>query len=59
MAMLPAPTVVAKMQPNAMKAPASTLSTSRVKGHMAALFTPASSARTAMAAGMIASNVTI
>ncbi len=58
MAMLPALTVVAKMAPNEMKAPASTLSTSKVSESVDARLTPLSSARTAMVAGMIASKVT-
>jgi hypothetical protein len=41
-----------------MKAPAKTLSASRVIGSVDALITPLASARTAIAAGMIASNVT-
>src|ERR1700730_386570 len=56
--MAPALTVVAKIAPKEMKAPAKTLSASNVKGSVDALLTPLSSARTAMAAGMIASNVT-
>src|SRR3954468_24135780 len=58
--MTPAPayTVVAKMAPMAMKAPPSTLSTNRVSGSMVARLTPASSARSAMVAGRIASRVT-
>ncbi len=56
--MLPALTVVAKIAPKAMKAPPRTLSTSNVTGSIAARLTPFSSARSAMAAGKMASNVT-
>ena len=58
MAMLPALTVVANMAPKEMNAPAKTLSTSVVIRSFDALWTPVSSARAAMSAGMIASNVT-
>jgi hypothetical protein len=54
----PAPTVVAKIAPNEMNAPAKTPSTSSVIGSVEALFTPLASARNAIVAGMIASNVT-
>ena len=53
--MLPALTVVAKIAPKEMKAPPRTLSTSNVSGSIDARLTPLSSARSAMAAGMIAS----
>src|SRR5215471_6885783 len=56
---VPALTVVAKIAPKAMKAPANTLSTRTVSWSMEARRTPLSSARTAMAAGMIASNVMV
>jgi hypothetical protein len=42
-----------------MKAPARTLSKSKVTGSVDALLTPLSSARRAIAAGIIASNVTV
>jgi hypothetical protein len=56
--MVPAPTVVANIAPNAMKAPASTLRTSKVARSVDILFTPLSSARAAIVAGRIASKVT-
>src|SRR5262245_28341125 len=58
MAMPPAPTVVAKMAPNAMNAPARMLSTNSVIGSVATRLTPPASARSAMVAGKIASKVT-
>ena len=57
-AMPPALTVVANIAPNEMKAPARTLNTSNVTGSIDAFFTPLSSQRAAMAAGMSASKVT-
>ncbi len=56
--MLPALTVVAKIAPKEMNAPARTLNTRTLKGSVVAFLTPLSSARTAIVAGMIASNVT-
>src|SRR5262245_2244118 len=54
---VPALTVVAKMAPKEMKAPAKILRANRVIGSVVALFTPLSSARAAIVDGMIASNV--
>ena len=56
--MLPAPTVVAKIAPNEMNAPAITLRTNTVKGSADALLTPLCSAMRAIDDGMTASNVT-
>jgi hypothetical protein len=58
-AAVPALTVVAKIAPNEMNAPATRLSTSKVTGSVEARFTPLSSARTAIAAGMMASKVIV
>jgi len=55
----PALTVVAKIAPNEMNAPARTLSTNNVSTSMEAFFTPLSSQRPANAAGISASKVTI
>jgi hypothetical protein len=58
-ALVPALTVVAKIAPNEINAPAKTPSTSKVVGSVEALLTPLSSARRAIVAGIIASNVTV
>src|SRR3954452_1731548 len=57
--MVPALTVVAKTAPKATKAPPRILRTRIVSGSVDARRTPASSARTASPAGMMASNVMV
>src|SRR5947209_3528756 len=58
MVTVPALTVVAKIAPNATKAPPSTLRTRMVRKSVDARLTPASSARMAKEGGIIASKLT-